>query len=187
MNRTFVIGDIHGAYRALQQCLQRSGFDYEKDQLISLGDVCDGWPETKQAIDELMRIKNLTYIFGNHDFWTLEWMRYGHADDVWWEQGGESTVNSFKGTGFEKYQAFLEGALPYHILDNKLFVHAGINPLRPIHQQSLQVSYGIETYHALHSTSIIKACTASIRNMMKFIWVTHLCRFKSQYNRVKSG
>lgn len=139
MSRTFVIGDIHGAHRALVQCLQRAGFDYEKDHLISLGDVCDGWPETKHAIDELMRIKNLTYIFGNHDFWTLEWMRYGHADEVWWEQGGEATVNSFKGIGFEKHQAFLEGALPYHILDNKLFVHAGINPLRPIQQQTLQI------------------------------------------------
>lgn len=139
MNRTFVIGDIHGACRALQQCLKRSGFDYEKDHLISLGDVCDGWPETRQAIEELMRVKNLTYIFGNHDFWTLEWMRYGHADEVWREQGGDATVNSFKGTSFEKHQAFLEGALPYHIADNKLFVHAGIDPLRPIPQQSLQV------------------------------------------------
>jgi len=139
MARTFVIGDIHGACRALQQCLERSGFDYEKDHLISLGDVCDGWPETRQAIEELMRVKNLTYIFGNHDFWTLEWMRYGHADEVWREQGGDATVNSFKGMSFEKHQAFLEGALPYHIADNKLFVHAGIDPLRLIHQQSLQV------------------------------------------------
>lgn len=139
MSRTFVIGDIHGAHRALVQCLQRSGFDYENDILISLGDVCDGWPETKKAIDELMRIKNLTYIFGNHDFWTLEWMRYGLIDEVWWEQGGESTVNSFKGTGFENHLAFLERALPYYRLDNKLFVHAGINPLRPIEQQTLQI------------------------------------------------
>ncbi len=47
MGKTFVIGDIHGAYRALRQCLERSTFDFEKDRLICLGDVCDGWPETK--------------------------------------------------------------------------------------------------------------------------------------------
>ncbi|MBX2944310.1 MAG: metallophosphoesterase [Cyclobacteriaceae bacterium] len=139
MSRTFVIGDIHGAHRALVQCLQRAGFDYEKDHLISLGDVCDGWPETKHAIDELMRIKNLTYIFGNHDFWTLEWMRYGLIDEVWWKQGGEATIKSFTGSTLEKYQVFFEQALPYLILNNKLFVHAGINPLQPLHQQSLQV------------------------------------------------
>ena len=38
--KTFVIGDIHGAYKALLQCFERSGFDYEKDHLIVLGDVC---------------------------------------------------------------------------------------------------------------------------------------------------
>jgi len=29
--RTFVVGDIHGAYRAFMQCLERSAFDYVGD------------------------------------------------------------------------------------------------------------------------------------------------------------
>lgn len=29
--KTFVMGDIHGAYKALIQCIERSGFDKEKD------------------------------------------------------------------------------------------------------------------------------------------------------------
>jgi len=58
--------------------------------------VCDGWPETRQAIDELLKIKNLTYILGNHDFWTLEWMREGVAEEIWLSQGGDATVNSYK-------------------------------------------------------------------------------------------
>ena len=45
------MGDIHGAYRALRQCLQRAQFDDENDHLICLGDVCDGWPETKAVIE----------------------------------------------------------------------------------------------------------------------------------------
>ena len=60
MNRVFVIGDIHGAYLALRQCLQRSDFDHENDQLICLGDVADGWPQTKECVDELLRINHLT-------------------------------------------------------------------------------------------------------------------------------
>ena len=64
MARTFVIGDIHGACRALRQCLERSSFDYTNDILISLGDVADGWPETKDAIDELLKVKNLVYLLG---------------------------------------------------------------------------------------------------------------------------
>ena len=54
MTKTFVIGDIHGAYRALLQCLEKSRFDYQQDTLICLGDVSDGWPETSQAVDELL-------------------------------------------------------------------------------------------------------------------------------------
>ncbi|NJN40909.1 MAG: hypothetical protein HC811_00350 [Flammeovirgaceae bacterium] len=45
--RRFVLGDIHGAYRALRQCLERASFSYDEDLLIALGDVSDGWPDVK--------------------------------------------------------------------------------------------------------------------------------------------
>jgi hypothetical protein len=37
--RRFTVGDIHGAHLALKQVLERCGFDNERDQLITLGDV----------------------------------------------------------------------------------------------------------------------------------------------------
>ena len=43
--KTYAIGDIHGAYKALIQCFERSKFDYKNDRLIVMGDVCDGYPE----------------------------------------------------------------------------------------------------------------------------------------------
>ena len=49
--RPLAIGDIHGAYKAMMQCFERSKFDYKKDRLIVMGDVCDGYPEVKQCID----------------------------------------------------------------------------------------------------------------------------------------
>lgn len=137
--RTFVIGDIHGAWRALVQCLERAQFDYQYDQLICLGDVCDGWPETKQAINELLKIKNLVYILGNHDYWTREWMKYGLADEIWLKQGGKATVESYNNTPDQTHLAFLEAALPYFILDGALFVHAGINPNQPMEQQGIDM------------------------------------------------
>ena len=54
--RLFVIGDIHGAYKSLLQCFERSGFDYLKDRLFVLGDVCDGYIEVRQCIEELFKI-----------------------------------------------------------------------------------------------------------------------------------
>lgn len=139
MSRTFVIGDIHGANRALLQCLERSKFDYQNDHLISLGDVCDGWPETKQAINELLKIKNLTYLFGNHDFWTLEWMHRNGVDDSWLQQGGEATILSYDGKVPQAHIEFLEKARGYYVTGNKLFVHAGIDPYQSIETQSLQM------------------------------------------------
>lgn len=40
--RKFVIGDIHGGYKALIEVLVASSFNKEEDQLIVLGDVADG-------------------------------------------------------------------------------------------------------------------------------------------------
>lgn len=54
--KTYAIGDIHGAYKALIQCFERSGFDRESDRLIVLGDVCDGYSEVQQCIDELLEV-----------------------------------------------------------------------------------------------------------------------------------
>jgi serine/threonine protein phosphatase 1 len=133
--RTFVVGDIHGACRALVQCLSRARFDYANDQLICLGDVCDGWPETKDAIQELLKINHLVYLLGNHDQWTLEWMKSGYAEKIWLMQGGEATVRSFHGEPDPQALEFLNDAKLYHIQNNTLFVHAGINPREPLEEQ----------------------------------------------------
>lgn len=90
--KRFVIGDIHGAHKALVQCLARSKFDPATDLLISLGDICDGWPEVNQVIDELLRIKNCKLILGNHDEWALRWMKNGWMDNIWTSQGCLETM-----------------------------------------------------------------------------------------------
>lgn len=139
MSRTFVIGDIHGAYRALRQCLERASFDYENDHLISLGDVCDGWPDTKQCIDELLKIKHLIYVLGNHDVWALEWMTLRFADTHWLGQGGAATVRSYQDDIPSQHILFLQEALPYYLFENRLFVHAGIDPFVPLERQDLTI------------------------------------------------
>jgi serine/threonine protein phosphatase 1 len=138
MPQTYVIGDIHGAYKALLQCLDRSGFDYEVDHLICLGDVCDGWPDTKLCIDELLTIKNLTYILGNHDLWLLNWLTSNKVEDLWVKQGGAATINSYSQGIPATHIQFLEKALPYFLLENKLFVHAGFDPDRALGDQEVR-------------------------------------------------
>jgi serine/threonine protein phosphatase 1 len=137
VGRTLVIGDIHGAYRALQQCLERSGFDYETDRLICLGDVCDGWPETMGCIEALLKVKNLVYILGNHDWWTLDWMTSGVKERIWFMQGGEATINSYAEGIPDTHIRFFSEAKPYYLEDDKHFVHAGFDPAQPLMQQGL--------------------------------------------------
>jgi serine/threonine protein phosphatase 1 len=140
MGRTFVIGDIHGAYRALIQCLGKSGFDRQADVLICLGDVCDGWPETKRCIDELLRIDNLIYILGNHDTWLLQWMKTGDVENIWYVQGGEASMHSYAGSEIpETHIKLLDSARPYYLLGNKLFVHAGIDTSQRLEKQTLDI------------------------------------------------
>lgn len=133
--RRFVIGDIHGNYKALIQCLERSGFNYDRDLLINLGDVVDGWPYTKDCIDELLKIKNRIDILGNHDYWAWEWFvqTTNHYDcmpeRLWTSQGGQATLESYKLSGMpDSHKKFLDEAVLYCLTeDNKLFVHAGID------------------------------------------------------------
>lgn len=135
-NRTIVCGDIHGAYKALRQCFERSEFDYEKDTLICLGDVADGWPEVPQCIEELLRVKNLIYIMGNHDEWLDKWFKTGWREIIWTEQGGQATLDAYLNDLGEsigeakmiKHREFFNKA-QYHYIDdkNRLFVHAGYN------------------------------------------------------------
>jgi serine/threonine protein phosphatase 1 len=138
--KTFVIGDIHGSFRALLQCFERSGFDYEADRLISLGDLCDGYVETRQCIDELLKLKHLDLVSGNHDLWLLDWALRRKKPRMWLEQGGESTIRSYRGGDVQAAHIdLLKGAKPYIVIDNVLFVHGGFIPQGPISLQSLDI------------------------------------------------
>jgi len=137
--RTFVLGDIHGGFKGLLQCLQGVNFDYENDKLISLGDVCDGWSEVAEAIEELLKVKNLIYIRGNHDEWGLKGLTKnpdffrGMWSDAsnWYAHGGKATEDCYvrRPDLLEKHIQFLKDSHVYHIDEkNRLFVHAGIMP-----------------------------------------------------------
>jgi serine/threonine protein phosphatase 1 len=101
MGKKFVIGDIHGAHIPLKQCLERCGFNKENDLLITLGDICDGWPYVYECVEELLTIKNRIDIIGNHDEWFIKWWHTMEHPD-YWSQGGKGTVFSYlRGIGKE--------------------------------------------------------------------------------------
>ena len=134
----FVIGDIHGNYKALVQCFERSGFNPLVDQLICLGDVVDGYPETKECIELLSSVKDFILINSNHDQWYLDWLRTGVQAYLWVSQGGQATLKSVNHTFNQQHLDFFNSAVPYYIDDQtNLFVHGGIEIGVPLKNQSV--------------------------------------------------
>lgn len=103
-SKTYVIGDIHGAHMALEQCLERCGFRDDIDTLITLGDICDGWEYVYECIERLLRITNRIDIIGNHDAWFSKWLQCGVHPD-YWDQGGTGTIRSYlRAAGKAEYE-----------------------------------------------------------------------------------
>ncbi|MDX5421209.1 MAG: metallophosphoesterase [Hymenobacteraceae bacterium] len=142
--RRFVTSDSHGGYKALVQCLERCGFDKEQDQLFFVGDVVDGWPETKESIALLLSLRHLVYLLGNHDQWTRDFytgkLEGNSAElEAWLSQGGAATVQSY-GIGRDmpaQHLELLQKAQLYHVTDDRvLMVHAGFDPAGPLEESS---------------------------------------------------
>ena len=130
-SRTFVIGDIHGAYAALEPLIRRLPLEKE-DVLVFLGDYVDGWSESKEVIDyllELGRTRKCIFIKGNHDAWFQEWLEGALPDPSWLLHGGLSTLESYRGVsaaGALAHLNFLRELRFYHVdASNRLFIHAG--------------------------------------------------------------
>lgn len=123
-----VIGDIHGGFRSLRQCFERTNFSHDNNKLIVMGDIVDGWPETKQVIDELLKVKNLVLLLGNHDQWFLDYCLTGNKEYMWLVQGGYNTLKSYGDNIPQSHINFLQSAKLWHIENNILFVHGGIIP-----------------------------------------------------------
>ena len=161
--RTFCIGDIHGNHKGLLQCLERSKFNNDIDTVISLGDVVDGHCDSFEVVEELLKIKNLIAIKGNHDDWFNQWIEtgvnpanwgqgqkatgisylmYSRPKEVWFSiketpNGGRHYVETIKNNDVpDTHINFFKNQLPYYLdNNNNLFVHGGFNRHYPLEEQ----------------------------------------------------
>ncbi|WKK59905.1 metallophosphoesterase [Sphingobacterium sp. BN32] len=162
-NRISVMGDIHGAYRALIQCLEGSMFNYENDTLIQLVDVVDRNNDVFECVEELLKIKNLIAIRGNHDAWFHQFLETDYHP-LSLNYGGLTTLESYlkhcqpnskiikSANGYktslnaqhipESHKAFFKRQTLYHVDDeNRCFVHAGFDLLNPFYVQNEENYY----------------------------------------------
>jgi serine/threonine protein phosphatase 1 len=141
MSRTLVIGDIHGGLRALHQIIERANVT-QNDTLIFLGDYVDGWSQSPDVIDYLIKLKehqNCIFIKGNHDELLLDWLQNKNEnidESMWFKHGGEATVIAYSKVSqstINKHIAFLKSLENYYLDDqNRLFIHAGFTNMNGI-------------------------------------------------------
>ena len=148
--RTFILADVHGEYDKLMSCLKQVNFDYENDILIQLGDVVDRGPKTYECVEELLKIKNLVAIRGNHDDEFRKAIISGDLMlNMLYNQGGRETMLSYIRNGAENnpskipqtHKDFFNNQLPYYIKDNNLFIHGGFNRHQLLNDQNEFIFY----------------------------------------------
>jgi len=161
--RTFCVGDLHGNYKGFKQVLERSNFNNDTDTLISLGDVVDGHSQSFEVVEELLKIKNLIAIKGNHDDWFDQWIKSG-INPANWGQGQKATglsylthsrpneswfsIKTTPGGGKHYVETILSNDIPdrhieffdkqlpyYRDEENNLFIHGGFNRHYPLEEQ----------------------------------------------------
>ena len=139
--RTLAIGEIHGGLKALKQLLEKLKITKD-DKLIFLGDYVDGWSESAQVIQyiiELSKTNDCIFIKGNHDVWCEQWLRTGDVNGVWYNHGGQGTIESYKTISEEEKKQhlyFFEDMDLCHIDEqNRLFLHAGFTSMHGVERE----------------------------------------------------
>jgi serine/threonine protein phosphatase 1 len=141
MNRTLVIGDIHGGLYALHQIIERANVT-QNDTLIFLGDYVDGWSQSPEVIDFLINLskkQNCIFIRGNHDELLLDWLSSNNEnidESMWFKHGGEATVLAYDKLSETKKKLhieFLQSLQDYYLDEyNRLFIHAGFTNINGV-------------------------------------------------------
>jgi hypothetical protein len=74
MQRTIIVGDVHGCFQELQMLLGRCGYG-RGDRVVLAGDLVAKGPDS-QAVVQLAREEGMLAVLGNHDAFAL-----AHRDD----------------------------------------------------------------------------------------------------------
>ena len=145
--RTFVVGDIHGAYKALVQVFEKVELR-ENDRLIFVGDYVDGWPESALVIEYLISLSDkypCTFIKGNHDVWCGAWLAGEDPDKTWLENRGMSTILSYQDFGMKnrsKHADFFSNLADYYVDEkNRLFIHAGFTSQKGLLEEAFSFNF----------------------------------------------
>jgi len=139
---TFAIGDIHGCRRALSAILDRCSSYAPRGprRFVFIGDYIDRGPDSRGAIAVVRALREaadaeVVCLLGNHEELLLTALADGDPS-LWLLNGGDATLESY-GVGdaldLPSDDVSWLRSLPLTFDDGKrFFVHAGIDPVKPL-------------------------------------------------------
>lgn len=131
MNRTIVIGDIHGCYDELVSLLVKVKLEPE-DRVVAVGDLVVKGPKNQQVLDLFRGDPRFLSVIGNHD---LALVRYWSGESIALKPAQKLTADELE-NDWKTYFDYLK-VLPLAIdLGKHLVVHAGLRPGVPLDRQT---------------------------------------------------
>lgn len=67
--RYFFISDVHGEFDDMMKALNDAGFNKEQDTIVSLGDLTDRGPKSKEVVEFVVKCPHRILLWGNHEVW----------------------------------------------------------------------------------------------------------------------
>ena len=140
MARYIAITDIHGELEKLESLLSK--IDTRPDDIfVFLGDYIDRGPDSKGVVERVIaqsEFNKCIYLIGSHEYALLHAKQDEYYNYLFWNYGGPATVKSYGGRFeniLETHGDFYKNLKFYHLTDDYLFVHAGINPRYSLEEQ----------------------------------------------------
>jgi serine/threonine protein phosphatase 1 len=146
MHKTYAIGDIHGSLAKLRSLIAHCERDAGDDpmSLVFIGDYIDRGPDSRGVVEYVMGLEarlgtNVVVLKGNHEELALAAHDGTMSVGTWLLNGGDKALRSYGITTARELPAEHVAwfrALRLRFDDGqRLFVHAGIDPARPLDDQ----------------------------------------------------
>jgi serine/threonine protein phosphatase 1 len=146
MPLTYAIGDIHGSLDKLERLMLQCERDAagQPATFVFLGDYIDRGPQSSGVVAYLIEMQSrfgerVIALKGNHEAMALGAIDGETPLRLWFMQGGDETLESYGGVGPaelpQEHVAWMRSLRLTHDDGLRLFVHAGIDPQKPLAAQ----------------------------------------------------
>jgi serine/threonine protein phosphatase 1 len=146
MQKIFVVGDIHGCFDKLCALMDKIPINFNRDQLIFIGDYIDRGSSSLEVVDYLIdlkkRLPGTIFLKGNHED-MLENYLDGSDRFTYLLNGGQQTLDAYlnRPNNPGEYPVppahieFFNSLHLYYQTDDYIFVHAGLRKKVPLESQ----------------------------------------------------